>query len=166
MSRQCPWRLNRNRQQGMSPDPQVPHSRISIASWEGILADLVILSKATGQPANIVAIAEPLLLSVTVTFTGSGAIALMPLAPAIQVDFCARALPRRDTLELGTVTLPTQPQQFTYTPAIALPNGLAAAGAMPDHAYWLSALVRVGAVGYPAFMTGWIEGSLFQTYDG
>lgn len=150
----------------MSPDSWRPDSRVSIAVWEGALADLVILSKTTGQPATILAITEPILLSVTVTFTGSGAIALMPLEPAIQVDFGARALPGRDTLELGTVTLPTQPQQFTYTPAIALPNGVAAMGAVPHHAYLLSALVRVGATGYPAFMTGWIEGSLFQTYDG
>lgn len=131
-----------------------------------MLADLVMLSKITGQPANIVAIAEPLLLSVTVSFTGSGAIALMPLAPAIQVNFCARPLPGRNTLELGTVTLPTQPHQFTYTPAIALPDGVGAVGAVPEQVYSLSALVRVGAVGHPALMTGWIEGSLVQTYDG
>lgn len=144
----------------MSPDPHV-----SIASFACTLSDLVILSKTTGQPETIIQWGDPVLLSVTIEFSGSGAISLLPLTPSIRVDFWAKSFHRREDLELGTVTLPTQAHQFTYTPAISLPNGLMPAGATPDQPYFLSALVRIGALGFPSLITGVIEGGMIQLYE-
>jgi len=138
---------------------------INIATFSCSLSDLSILAKTTGQPATIIQRTEPIIISVTISFSGSGAIALLPLHPSIQVDFFAKSLHRREELELGCVILPGEPKQFTYTPAIALSNGLEAVGAIPDQVYFLSALVRIGATGFPAFITGTIEGNMIQTYD-
>ncbi|MDX2232167.1 MAG: hypothetical protein NW220_21205 [Leptolyngbyaceae cyanobacterium bins.349] len=143
----------------------LPDSHVAIAAFDCVLSDLVALAKATGRMETIFNLTEPAILSVTISFSGSGAIALMPLTPSIQVDFYAKSLHRRDELELGSVTLPTQAQQLVYTPAIALPAGLAAAGAMANQAYGISALVRVGATGFPAFVVGTIAGLMLQTYE-
>lgn len=142
-----------------------PEPIVSIAAVHCGLSDLAAVAKTTGQPETIFHIAEPVLISVTIAFSGSGAVALLPLTPMIQVNFFARSIQQRERLELGTVNLPTQSQQFIYSPAIAVSEGLAAIGVVPDQAYHLSALVRVGATGFPALITGVIEGLLIQTYD-
>lgn len=142
-----------------------PNSRISIAAFTCALSDLAALSKTTGQPGTIFNQFEPVLLSVTLEFSGSGAIAFVPLAAAIQVDFLAKSLRSRQELELGAVTLTTSPKQLIYTPAISLADGFDAAGCEPNQAYLLSAVVYVGAIGFPALLTGMIDGLMIQIYD-
>ncbi|MDX2244344.1 MAG: hypothetical protein NW224_27030 [Leptolyngbyaceae cyanobacterium bins.302] len=142
-----------------------PDSRVSIAAFACTLSDLVALDKNTGQSESIFQLTNPVILSVTVTFSGSGAIALVPLSPQIQVDFFAKSLRDRQELELGCVTLTTLPKQLIYTPAISLANGFDTVGAESNQAYGVSALVRIGASSFPSLITGMIEGLLLQTYD-
>lgn len=142
-----------------------PDSRTRIAAFACALSELTALAKDSGQSESIFNLTDPVILSVTVEFSGSGAIALMPLSPSIQIDFLAKSFHHREELELGCVALSTMPKQLIYTPAISLPNGLGAVGANPDQAYFISALVRVGAKGFPALITGMIDGLIIQLYD-
>uniref|UniRef100_A0A832M587 Uncharacterized protein n=1 Tax=Oscillatoriales cyanobacterium SpSt-402 TaxID=2282168 RepID=A0A832M587_9CYAN len=142
-----------------------PKPHISIASFACALSDLVALDKNTGKPETICSLEDPLLLSVKVEFSGSGAIALMPLHLSIQVEFYAKTRKRQDDIELGEVTLETTAKQFLYQPTLVLPTGLAALEVLPDKAYMISALVRIGAKGYPALVTGLIDGLFIQTYE-
>lgn len=144
----------------MSPDPHV-----SIASFACALSDLVARSKPTGKPETIFSLEEPVLLSVKVEFSGSGAIALMPLQLSILAEFYAKARKRSEDLELGNATVETIAKQFIYTPTLALPTGFGALEALPNKAYTISALVRIGATGYPALITGFVENLLIQTYE-
>ena len=142
-----------------------PNSHPPIAAFTCALSDLVALAKTTGQPGTIFHQFEPILLSVTIEFSGAGAIAFVPLASAIQVDFFAKSLRSQQALQLGTVTLTTAPKQLLYTPAISLANGFDGIGSESNQAYFLSAVVYIGATGFPALMTGMIEGLMIQIYD-
>jgi len=102
---------------------------------------------------------------VQVEFSGSGAIALMPLQLAIQVEFYAKTCKRNEDLELGNIAIATTAKQFLYTPTLELATGLGALAALPDKAYTISALIRIGAKGHPALITGFIEGLFIQTYE-
>ncbi|MBF2025863.1 MAG: hypothetical protein IGS48_03735 [Oscillatoriales cyanobacterium C42_A2020_001] len=143
--------------------PPEPH--VSIASFACALSDLVAHSKQTGNPETIFSLEEPLFLSIKVEFSGSGAIALMPLQLSILVEFYAKARKRSEDLELGSATLPTRAKQFIYTPTLAIPIGLGSLAVLPDKAYTISALVRIGAKGHPALITGFVEGLFIQTYE-
>ena len=107
---------------------------------------------------------EPFGLRVTVEFERSGAIALMPLALPIQVDFCAKPYGTSATIELGHVLIETVAGQFTYHPTLDLPVGPASLGVVPEKIYNISALLRIGAVGGPAFINGFIDDLAIQTY--
>jgi len=109
---------------------------------------------------------EPVALAVTAAFGYSGAIALMPLGLEVRVDFFAKPVGRGEELELGCAIEQTVANQFTYTPTLQIDTGLKTLGLVPDKTYRITALLRVGAPYYPAFVTGVLEGLMIQVYDG
>jgi len=141
------------------------HAHISIASFTCTVSDLTVRAKNTGRSETIFRLTEVVILAVTIEFSGSGAIAFLPLAPGIQVDFWAKSCDRHQALDLGRVTLPTQATQFTYTPEISLPAGFAAVAATAEQAYQISAVIRIGASGFPAMIIGKFDGLLIHIYE-
>lgn len=129
------------------------------------LSDLIAFGKNSGTPETVFSDGEPVMVVVTVEFSGSGAIALMPLKPSIQVDFYAKCFGPGEELELGCVTVEAATKQLVYKPTLVLSRGLGTAGLVSDKIYKISALIRVGSPGYPSLVTGFIEGLVIQTYN-
>jgi len=140
----------------------------SLVNIVPIACNLVELQSFTSDPA----IAETIIqqdqafgLKVTVAFGESGAIALMPLAMHIRVEFFAKALGSGETLDLGKATVTTKTGQFVYHPTLKLPKGPAKVGMLTDKLYQITAVLRVGASEGPSFIHGAIEGLALQTYQ-
>jgi hypothetical protein len=128
------------------------------------LRDLVAFS-VNGETEETIFLQDELLaVQVAVEFSRSGAIALMPLRLSIQVEFFAKPLGKGGTIALGNATLTTAANQYTYHPTLELPQGLVSLGLVPEKVYKVSALMKVGAADFPAFIYGWIEGLTIQTY--
>ncbi len=130
------------------------------------LSDLKISSTSSSRLAGtIVNQDDAIALSVTAEFSQSGAIALMPLDLEIRADFFAKPVGRGEELELGSAIEHTTANRFIYTPTLQIEAGLKTVGLVPDKTYRITALVRVGAPYYPAFVTGILEGLMIQVYS-
>jgi hypothetical protein len=119
------------------------------------------LPPATGAVLNV---KDPLIVQVTVQFGGDGAIALMPLGLSIRVDFFARSMGIKQDLDLGTTVMPTEAGIFIYQPRLEVQGGTKAVNLLTDRVYEIRALLRVGAPGHPALITGTMTGFMLQTY--
>lgn len=100
---------------------------------------------------------------VTVEFGGPGAIALMPLCLPIKVNFFAEPYGLGSKIELGNTFVNTSAGILTYTLTLAAVKPTTV-GLVPEEIYQLTAVLRVGAPNWPAFVTGFIEGLAIQTY--
>jgi hypothetical protein len=139
-------------------------AQITIATLDCTLSDLLAYTATSARAETVFAQTDPLSIQVKVEFVGSGAIALLPLTPIVQVEFFAKGI-GAPQIHLGHVLLETVANQFCYEPTLMLSEGLQSAGLLSEKVYQLSALLRVGHPSYPAFVTGFIEGLLIQTYN-
>jgi hypothetical protein len=141
----------------------------SIAPVVCTLSQLVSHRGRSDLPETIFSQTEALHLQVTIEFSRSGAIALMPLGLPLQVEFLAESLGNRDSAGatagrflIGTSRLHTAAHQMIYTAAIEVQPQHA--GFAAEQVYEVSALLRVGASHQPAWIVGTIGGLLTQTY--
>ncbi|WP_215618873.1 hypothetical protein [Leptothoe kymatousa] len=98
----------------------------------------------------------PFSVQITLAFEATNAIALLALAPTIQVDFYMKPLQAGATIDLGTSTLIADSQQSLYTLQLAL-TPPAELNLTTDKVYHLGAVVRVGAPAHPALLCGVLE---------
>ncbi|UBF23710.1 hypothetical protein K9N68_18240 [Kovacikia minuta CCNUW1] len=108
---------------------------------------------------------EPLGLQVQVEFGSGGAIALMPLALPIRVDFFAEAYGKGDAIDLGNVVAKTKPQQYIYPLTLEISRGPFGVGLSAEKLYNVSAVLRIGTSEGPSFITGFLENLAIQIYD-
>jgi hypothetical protein len=106
---------------------------------------------------------QPFSLQVTVEFSGPGAIALMPLSPAIQVSFYTKPLGPEAGVDLGSLVIHTKPGVFTYTPTLTLGSPFSI-GLKAKMLYRLGAALRVGAPEWPSLITGYTEEVTVELY--
>jgi hypothetical protein len=106
---------------------------------------------------------QPFSLQVTVEFSGPGAIALMPLSPAIQVSFYTKPLGPEAGVDLGSLVIHTKPGVFTYTPNLTLGSPFSI-GLKAKMLYRLGAALRVGAPEWPSLITGYTEEVTVELY--
>lgn len=139
-------------------------SQAQIASITCTLSGLTAFNHTPDQPETILAHDQPFGLTLTVEFSGSGAIALMPLGLPLQVEFFGMAIGARDSIPLGQVTIQTTGGQFTYHPTLKVINGPASLGLVCEAVYRVTGLLRVAASGYPSFLTGVMEDLMIQVY--
>jgi hypothetical protein len=113
-------------------------------------------------PETILNQNEPFSLRVTVEFSGTGALALIPLCLSIQVNFFAEPCGFGSKVELGHTSVDTSAKLFTYTPTLTVPH-------QQRLGWFLKPFTKlqaccVGARNSPALITGFIEGFIIQTY--
>ena len=107
---------------------------------------------------------QPISLAVTVEFSGPGAIALMPLLAAIQVEFYAKPLSPELGIKLGNIEVVTQPEVLTYTPILNLGSPLSM-GLKSGIIYRIGAVLRVGAPKWPSLINGFTEEVTIEIYS-
>ena len=126
----------------------------------------LIVSTDNGNPdfsATVLQGNQPFSLQVTVEFSGPGAIALMPLSPAIQVSFYTKPLGPEAGVDLGSLVINTKPGVFTYTPTLTLGSPFSI-GLKAKMLYRLGAALRVGAPEWPSLITGYTEEVTVELY--
>ncbi len=137
-----------------------------IAPLNCLLFDLTVFSTRSSKfSGTIVNQEDAIAFAITVEFGQSGAIALMPLGLCIRVDFYAKPIGRGEALDLGYAIVHTTANQFIYTPTLQIESGLKTIGLVANQTYRITALLRVGAADYPAFVTGVLEGLIIQVYS-
>lgn len=139
-------------------------THVTIAPIACNLSHLIVFTPKVEMAETILRQDEPVALRVTVEFSRSGAIALLPLGLALTVEFFAKPFGAGTTIALGKTNLITTANQFTYLPTLELSTGFATLGLQPEKVYKISALLQVGASDFPAFINGFTEGLTLQTY--
>ena len=114
-------------------------------------------------PETVLQPHQPFSLKVTVEFSGPGAIALMPLAPTIQVEFYAKPLSPDPAMVLGNIEMMALPGTLTYMPTLTLgsPQSI---GWHTKTIYRIGAVLRVGAPDGPSLINGFIETLTIEIY--
>lgn len=140
-------------------------TQVNIAPITCKLSDLIIFTTdANAVSETILRQDDPFQVQVRVEFGGAGAIALMPLALPIQLNFFAAPYGCGAKIDLGNTIIETSAKIFTYTPGLAITSP-ALVKLMPEEIYQITAVLRVGAPNSPAFITGYMEGLAIQTYN-
>ena len=133
-------------------------SHINVGPITCQLSELISFIPGT-KPAfaeTILQADHPFSLQVNVNFAGPGAIALMPLLPAIQVEFYAKPLGPELGQTLGRVEVVAEPHRFIYQPTLHL-GPPATVGLLPGNIYLIGAVLRVGALNWPSLINGFTE---------
>ncbi len=139
-------------------------AQVNIAAFSCKLSNSIAFTTNPEEPETILRQDKSFGLGVTIEFGGSGAIALMPLALTIRVNFFAKAYGYGTTIELGETTVTTVPGQFTYQPILKVPKGLLKTDLAPGTLYHVSAMLRVGSLDGPSLINGFIENLTIETY--
>ncbi len=142
-------------------------SQVNVSQIDCHLSDLTVLA-ANAKPissATVLKSDKPFSLQVTVEFAGPGAIALMPLSLAVQVEFYAKPLGPEAGVILGTISLSTSPEVLTYTPELTL-GPPASVGLQAKTLYRIGAVLRVGAPDWPSLIHGITEELTVEIYRG
>ena len=140
-------------------------TQVNVAAITCKLAHLkVFTTDANADSETILRQDEPFQVQVKVEFGGAGAIALMPLALPIQLNFFADPYGCGAKIDLGNTIIATSAKIFTYTPTLKITTP-AFVGLMTEEIYQITAVLRVGVLNSPAFITGFIEGLAIQTYN-
>jgi hypothetical protein len=159
-------RSKRNRPISRFSDEVGGETEAEIAPLKCLLSDLTVLSTHSSKfSGTIVNQEDAIAFAITVEFGQSGAIAFMPLNLRIRVDFYAKPVGRGEALDLGCAIVHTTANQFIYTPILQINSGLKTIGLIANQAYQITALLRIGAPDYPAFVTGVLEGLMIQVYS-
>jgi hypothetical protein len=140
-------------------------TQINIAPITCNLSHLTLFTTdSNAEPETILRQDEAFQVQVRVSFGGAGAIALMPLTIPIQVNFFADPYGCGAKIDLGNTIIETSAKTFTYTPTLAI-SAPAFVGLLPEEIYQITAVLRVGVINSPAFITGIMEGLAIQTYN-
>lgn len=138
---------------------------VCIAAINCRLFDLTAFTNDPETMETIVREDESFGFKVTVEFGRSGAIAFLPLAPWIRVHFFAQPLGLGKKVALGHATEKAAAGQLIYQPILRIPGGPAEVGLEAEAIYKITALLQVGAISYPAFIHGFLEGFTLQVYQ-
>ncbi len=92
-------------------------------------------------PETILNQDEPFSLRVTVEFSGTGALALIPLCLSIQVNFFAEPCGFGSKVELGHTSVDTSAKLFTYTPTLTVATP-ATVGLVSEAIYQITGVLR------------------------
>jgi hypothetical protein len=142
----------------------MPDAQVNIAYPTCELSNLMAFTADPGEMATIIRYNEPFSLQVTVKFGGVGAIALMPLALHLKVDFSAKPVGAGDEIEIGTVTETTVAGLFAYSPTLKIAKGPRSVGLLSEKVYRVTALLQGGAAEGPALIVGIIDPLTIQIY--
>jgi hypothetical protein len=106
---------------------------------------------------------QPFSLKVMVEFFGPGAIALVPLSPAIQLEFYIKPLGPDLGMVLGKVEIKTIPDLLVYsaTLTVAPPTSI---GLRPKTIYCVGVTLRVGSPDWPSLISGFTEELTLEVY--
>lgn len=140
-------------------------TQVNVAPITCKLSDITIFTTdPNADSESILRQDEAFQVQVRVEFGGAGAIALMPLALPIQLNFFADPYGCGAKIDLGNTIMETSAKIFSYTPTLTVPSP-AFVKLMPEEIYQITAVLRVGMPNFPAFITGYIEGLAIQTYN-
>jgi hypothetical protein len=126
------------------------------------LSKLQVLSG--DHPEQILMADQPFSVQVQVEFSGNGAVALLSLAPDLQVDFFAKPLALGDGVDLGTATVATAADQLRYGVSLSFKTPTRA-GLDTRGVYSLGTLLRVGSPDGPALLCGALEAGKVEIYS-
>lgn len=140
-------------------------AQINIAPLTCQLTDLVAFTTDPEVAETILAQDKPFALKATVNFSGSGAIALMPLGLTIRLDFFAVAMGIGEAVELGSASLKTVAGQFTYTPTLKLLKSAVKSSFSTEKIYRIRVLMRVGTPEGPSFIHGFLDNLTVEVYN-
>ncbi len=138
----------------------MPDATTLTANLNCTLTDLTLRG---WKPGAEVALDRPFTLEVTITFSngvdGELARLLMSLGLTLRVSFYARPYGPMPEINLGSVSLLTQPDTLTYHPSLTIADP-AAIGLNPHASYQMGAIVRVGHSPFciPSLLRGYLEG--------
>ena len=140
-------------------------SHINVGPIACRLSQLTVFTNDANPPFSetVLQSHQPFSLKVIVEFSGPGAIALMPLAPAIQVEFYTKPLSPETGTILGSIQVNTRPDVLIYEPTINLGTPLSI-GLRPKTIYRIGAVLRVGALDWPSLITGYTEEVTVEIY--
>lgn len=124
----------------------------------------ISVSSLGPNPDTIIKNGEAFNLSVTVTFGGPGAAALMPLNLPIKVTFFAESYGPGDEIELGVANASTSGANTVYTLTAAI-SAAKSAELDAERVYKIAGVLRVGAIAFPALVNGFSEGLTMQVYS-
>ena len=140
-------------------------SHVNVGQIECELSNLTVFTANAKSkfPETVLREHQPFSLKVTVDFSGPGAIALMPLAPMIYVEFHAKPLSPEPAMVLGHIAAKAIPGVWTYTPTLNLgsPRSM---GLRPKTIYRIAAVLRVGAPEGPSLINGFTEELTIEIY--
>jgi hypothetical protein len=140
-------------------------SHVNVSKIDCQLSNLTVLA-ANAKPtssATVLKNDKPFSLHVTVEFSGPGAIALMPFALSVQVEFYAKPLGPKAGIILGTMAISTSPEILIYTPKLTL-GPPSSVGLEPKTLYRIGAVLRVGAPDWPSLIHGFTEELTLEIY--
>lgn len=140
-------------------------SHVNISPIECRLSCLTVFTNNTPTtfPDTILQGRHSFSLQVTVEFLGSGAIALMPLAPTIRVEFYMKPLGPEQGAMLGNIELTTEPEVFVYKPTLDLGPPISL-GLNAGKIYKIGSILRVGAPNWPSLISGFTEELTVEVY--
>ena len=141
------------------------NTQVSVVPFTCRFSHLTVFAQDSDgtTPDTLIKEAQPFSLRASVEFVGSGAIALLCLNPAIQVDFYAKPCGRGEDVDLGTVAVTAVADQVIYTPTLEL-GAPVSVGLTARTLYRISALLRIGAPDCPALICGVIEDLMVEIY--
>ncbi|GEM_PF-1344653 len=123
--------------------------------------DQMVIDSLAPDPDDVLKQGEPFQLRLRLTFSGPGAAALVALNASVRVRWSAESVGPGPELILGDANLNTTGGTFVYTSQLVVnPNPLTA-----EFVYKIAASVRVGSVGFPAAINGFIEGGAIEIYN-
>lgn len=140
-------------------------SHVNVGPIACQLSDLTVstANSASSLSETILQGNQPFSLQVTVEFSGSGAIALMPLSLTIQTNFFTKPLGPEQGMVLGSVEVITRPGTFVYSPTLNLAPPLSL-GLHTGTIYRIGAVLRIGAPDWPALISGFTEETIVEIY--
>jgi hypothetical protein len=139
--------------------------KINVVPIACCLSDLTVLTTDVSPtwPNTVLQGSQPFSLRVTVEFSGPGAIALMPLSPAIQVEFYAKPLSPDLGMTLGKVEVKARADILSYPLMLTLPPP-DSLGLRSNTLYTIGSVLRVGAPDWPSLINGFTEELTIEVY--
>ncbi|MBD2464758.1 hypothetical protein H6G89_27530 [Oscillatoria sp. FACHB-1407] len=140
-------------------------SQINVVPIACCLSNLTVFTTDANSvfPNTILQSNQPFSLKVTVEFSGPGAIAFVPLAPSIQVEFYAKPLSPDPGIVLGKVEVKANPNVLTYPLTLTLPPPTSI-GLRPKTIYSIGSVLQIGNPDWPSFINGFTEELTIEIY--
>ncbi|MFM7471323.1 MAG: hypothetical protein LVS60_10445 [Nodosilinea sp. LVE1205-7] len=138
-------------------------TQVNIAPLGISISPISVLSTGP-DPDSVLKRGEAFNLTVTVTFSGAGALAIVPLGIPVKVEFFAESIGSGSELSLGSATVGTAPGVFVYPVTLSV---AAATSSLltAERVYKIAAVLRVGATAFPAIANGFSEELAIEVYN-